>query len=377
MDVRLSDEQEELRRSARVLLERECPMQLVRAAMDDARAAESLWERMAELGWMGLPFAREYGGAGLGWVDLAVLIEEMGRVLAPGPFFASMALAGPVVALAGDEPQRRRWLPGLASGARRATLALLEEVERWDAEGVRLPAERRAGAFVLSGRKRFVLEAECCDWIVVAARDTRSGEVVLLVVDRRAPGVSVRASASLDATRRLAEVRFDGASVPEDALLAAGAAALARALDHAKVALCAEMVGAAARVLEASVAYARTREQFGRPIGSFQAIQHRCADMLVALEGARSATWYAAWAVSEGTPEAAEAAAAAKAWTSDACAKIAGDGIQIHGGQGFTWEQDLHLYYRRAKVSERWFGDAVWNRELVARTRIDGARAGT
>ena len=188
---------------------------------------------------------------------------------------------------------------------------------------------------------------------------------------RRHAGLAIEPVALLDGTRAFATLRFDAVHVAPETRLPGGWSALARVLDRAKVALCAEMIGAAESVLERSVAYARTREQFGQPIGAFQAIQHKCADMLVALEAAKSATWAAAWALQEDEPDAAVAAATAKAIASDAFAKIAGDGIQIHGGQGFTWEQDLHLYYKRAKVDERLFGDAVWNREIVARALVD------
>ncbi len=373
MDARFSAEQDELRRTARAVLARECPMSLVRAHLDaPGGAADSLWKAMAGAGWMGLGFGEDVGGAGLGLVEQVVLLEELGRALAPGPYFATVMLGGAAIDLAGDAAQRRRWLPGIASGATRATLAFLEDVERWDAAAIRLAAEPDGDGVRLRGTKRFVLEAACADWIVVAARrGDGDANVALVAIEAGSPGLAVAPVALLDGTRKLATLRFDGVRVGRGALLPGGWPALARVLDRAKVGLCAEMIGAAAGVLERSVAYVKTREQFGQPIGSFQAVQHKCADMLVALEGAKSATYAAAWALQEDEPDAPVAAATAKAITSDAFAKIAADGIQLHGGQGFTWEQDLHLFYKRAKASERLFGDGAWNREIVARALVD------
>jgi len=348
-------------------------MSLVRAQIEAPQgAAESLWTAMATAGWMGLGFGEDVGGAGLGLVEQVVLLEELGRVLAPGPYFATTLLGGAAIDGAGDTAQRRRWLPGIASGATRATLALLEGAERWDAAAIQLRAEPDGDGFRLRGHKNFVIEAACAELLVVAARhgDGEAG-VALVVLDAGTPGLTTRPVAMLDGTRRIAALDLDGVRVARDALLPGGWSALARVLDRAKVGLCAEMIGAAESVLERSVAYVKTREQFGQPIGAFQAIQHKCADMLVALEAAKSATWAAAWALDENEPDAPITAATAKAVASDAFAKIAGDGIQLHGGQGFTWEQDLHLYYKRAKLSERLFGDGAWNREIVARARVD------
>jgi alkylation response protein AidB-like acyl-CoA dehydrogenase len=372
MDVRFSVEQELLRASAREFLAGECPMRRVREiAEDPGGLPDALWQRMAGLGWTGLPFPESVGGSGLGLLDLAVLLEEMGKALLPGPYFSSVLLGGLTVAVGGSEAQCARWLPGLARGATRATLALCEESGSWDPDAIRLCAEPWGDGYRLSGAKHFVPDAPGADWMVVAVRTERpDGAIALLVVDGAGDGVHVEPTRLLDSTRRFGAVRFDGVVVPGDRVLPGGAEALERVLDRARVGLCAEMLGGAERVLEMSVAYARTREQFGKPIGSFQAIQHRCADMFVALEGAKSATWYAAWALEAGEPDGPLAAAMAKAYVSDAYARIAGDGIQIHGGLGFTWEQDLHLYFRRAKLCERFLGDPVWNRERVAKRLI-------
>jgi alkylation response protein AidB-like acyl-CoA dehydrogenase len=347
MQVRFTEEQELLRRSAGEVLDRECPMQLVRDMLDDPLGVDdALWKQLCGLGWTGLALPEESGGAGLGLLELSLLLEEMGRRLLPGPF------------------------------TRRATLAVLEEGGSWALEAIALPARRRGEGFVLSGLKRFVPDAQSADLLIVPARTgSAEGDVTLFLVETRAPGVSVHPVAFLDGTRKLADVRFENVEVAGESALGAvdgGAPLLQDILDHAKVALCAEMCGGAARVLELSVAYARSREQFGRPIGSFQAIQHKCADMFVQVEGARSATYYAAWCLDARTPDAHLAACMAKAFCSDAYRSVAGEGIQIHGGLGFTWEQDLHLYYKRAKASEVAFGDAIWNREEVARMVVDG-----
>ncbi len=374
MDARFTEEQERLREGARDFLARECPMSLVREISDDGKAfPDALWQRLAELGWLGLVFAERHGGAGLGPLELALVLEETGRVLLPGPFLSTVALGGLAVALAGTEEQRQRILPAIAEGRLRATLALLEEGTGWDATGVCLLARREGSALRVSGTKRFVLDAETADLFVTPVR-LESGELVLLLVDRRSEGVSVRPVAQVDATRRVGELHLADVRLGADAILGeppAGAAALERLLDHARVALCAEMCGCAARVLELSVDYAKTREQFGRPIGSFQAIQHKCADMLVQVEAMRSATWYAAWALASDADDAHRAACMAKSYCADAAPEVAGAGIQIHGGQGFTWEQDLHLYYKRAKASELQLGGAAFHRELVARELVD------
>jgi alkylation response protein AidB-like acyl-CoA dehydrogenase len=380
MDVRFTEEQELLRTSVRDVLARECPMSAVRDTMERPQGfSDELWKAMAGLGWTGLAVPRSCGGAGLGLVDLCVVLEEMGRVLAPGPFFSSVALGGLGVALAGSPTQRERFLPGVAAGTLRVTLAQLEENGSWGPDGIRAAARRTDGEWRLSGAKLFVPDAHVADLLMVPALTPDAGAegVTLFLADAHAAGVEIRPMAFTDATRRYAEVRFSESRVADDAVLGEighGWVTLEGILDRAKVALCAEMCGGAARVLELSVEYAKTREQFGRPIGSFQAIAHKCADMLVRLEGSRSATYYAAWALDQEQSDAHVAACMAKAYCSDAYREVAGEGIQIHGGLGFTWEQDLHLYYKRAKGSEVTFGDATWNRELVARALIDRTR---
>jgi alkylation response protein AidB-like acyl-CoA dehydrogenase len=376
VDFGFSAEQEQIRESARSFLATECPMTLVRQLMADERGhSPDLWRRMADLGWMGLVFPEAYGGAGLTWVDLVVVLEEMGRVVMPGPFFSTVVLGGTTILEGGSEEQKRAILPAIARGECVATLALLEPSARWDAAGVQCVARRQGAGYRLDGTKLFVNDAQVADTIVCAARlaDVRRTEesagITLFVFPAATAGVTITPLATMDQTRKLAEVALEGVELDAGAVVGApgeGWPILERVMDRGKVALCAEMCGGAQRVLDMSVEYAKVREQFGRPIGSFQAIQHKCANMLVEVESAKSATYYAAWAVANDVPEARLAAAMAKAYCSDAYRHTAGEGIQVHGGIGFTWEHDMHLYFKRAKSSEVTFGDATWNRELVA-----------
>lgn len=377
MDFGFSEEQEMLRQSARQFLETECAMTYVRKMMDDDTGySAAQWKKMADLGWTGLIFSEEQGGAGLNMVDLVVVLEEMGRVVMPGPFFATVILGGLAVDLAGTAAQKKKYLPGICDGTLKATLAQVEESGRWDAEGITLLAKKDGSTYTLSGTKLFVHDAHNADLLIVPARTKGKGTkgITLFLVDTKQQGVTVTLLKTMDQTRKLCEVSFDNVQVGKDGILGKadkGWVLLDRLVDRAKVALCAEMCGGAQKVLEISVAYAKVREQFGRPIGSFQAIQHKCANMMVQVESAKSATYYAAWAVANDVPEAHLAACMAKAYCSDAYRMVSGEGIQIHGGIGFTWEHDMHLYFKRAKGSEVTFGDATWNRELVAQEVLD------
>ena len=373
MDFGFSEEQEMLRSAARDFLAKECDIPYVRKMMDDERGySDKVWRQMAELGWMGLTLPEAYGGSGLTFVDLVVVLEEMGRLVTPGPFFSTVALGAVALLEGGSDAQKQAWLPKLAEGKLIATVAQLEPSGRWDADGIALEARKDGGGYRLSGTKLFVPDGHTADLLIVAGRapgSKGSDGVALFLVDGHAPGVKTTLLKTMDQTRKLAEVVLQDVVVPAERALGtpgAGWTRLERIVDRGKVGLCAEMCGGAQRVLEMSVEYAKIREQFGRPIGSFQAIQHKCANMLVESESAKSATYYAAWAVANDVPEAPLAAAMAKAYCSDAYRHIAGEGIQIHGGIGFTWEHDMHIYFKRAKSSEVTFGDATWNREVVA-----------
>jgi len=373
MDFGFSEEQEMLRKSARDFLAAESPMTYVRRMMEDDRGfTDAQWKQMAELGWMGLILPEQYGGAGGDFVDMVVVLEEMGRAVLPGPFFATVVLGGVALLEGGSDGQKASFLPKIAAGDLRVTLAQLEPNARWDAEGIELQARKDGGGYRLAGTKLFVPDAHTADVIIVAGREpgSKGAEgVTLFLVDAGASGVKSTLLKTMDQTRKLCEVVLEDVRVPADRVLGqpgAGWKLLDRVVDRGKVGLCAEMCGGAQKVLEMSVEYAKVREQFGRPIGSFQAIQHKCANMLVEVESSKSATYYAAWAVANDVAEAPLAAAMAKAYTSDAYRHTAGEGIQIHGGIGFTWEHDMHIYFKRAKSSEVTFGDATWNREIVA-----------
>jgi alkylation response protein AidB-like acyl-CoA dehydrogenase len=370
LDFGFSEEQEMLRQSARALLERECPSAHVRQMMEDERGySPALWRKMAELGWLGLVLPEAHGGAGLNYVDLVVVAEEMGRVLLPSPFIWTLMFAD-AISRAGSAEQQRRFLPAIARGELIATTAHLEANGGWDESGVTLGARKSGAGFVLDGDKLFVNDAHVADYFLVAARTGgKRGGITLFAIDAKRPGVAVTPLKAMDQTRKIGAVAFRGvraAAADVVGEINGGWPVLASAIDRAKVALAAEMMGGAQKVLETAVEYTKVREQFGRPIGSFQAVQHKCANMMVDVEGAKSAVYYAAWAVSNDAPDAQTAAAVAKAAASDAYRRTAADGIQVHGGIGFTWEHDMHLYFKRAKSSEFTFGDANFNREIVA-----------
>ena len=374
MDFAFNEEQEMIRTQAADFLKNECPMDLVRELMDSEHAhSEELWEKIVDLGWSALPFPEEYGGIDLTFVDLAIILEEMGKVLLPGTYFSTVVLGGLTLLAAGSEEQKRQWLKPLAEGSLKATLAVAEPAGRIDAAGVTLKADRQGDGYSLSGTKLFVPDAHTADLIICAARigDSADSEpgISLFAVDRDSVGLGVTPLKTLDQTRRLYEVTFDGVQLPESRILGqAGQAGpvLETVLAKAAIGLSAEMVGGAQRMLDLSVEYSKERVQFGRPIGSFQAIQHKCADMLVYTQSARSSVYAAAWAASQESEDLAVQASIAKAYTSDAFRFVAGEGIQIHGGMGFTWEEDPHLYLKRAKSAEVAFGDATYHRERIA-----------
>src|SRR5215469_2502016 len=375
MDIGFTEEQELLRTSARRFLENECPTAFVRQRMaEPAAITQDFWQKLAEQGWFGILYPEEAGGSGLGLVDMTVLMEEMGRAVVPGPFFSTVLLGGAAILEAGSPAQRQEWLPRIAAGDAKVSLAWTEPNARWDAAAIVASGRETAGEFVLSGTKLFVPDAHLSDALVVAAR-TRDGSTMedgisLFLVPKDAAGLAVTLLPTIDETRKLCEVRLDNVAIAPTALLGEKHGrwlALARVLDRATVALCAEMCGGAQRVLDMTTDYAKIRVAFGKPIGSYQGVKHRAADMLVDVENAKSLTYYAAWATDEGLVEAPLAVSMAKAYASDAYRKVAGAGIQLHGGVGFTWEHDLQLYFKRAKASEVAFGDATWHRERVAR----------
>jgi len=373
MQFELTETQQTLKSTVRKFLAAECPMTEVRRLMDTDTAFDAaLWRKIAEQGWMGMLIPEQYGGFGMGMVEMAATLEEMGRALLPGPFFSTVLMAGTLVEKAGNESQKQKYLGAIARGEAKASVAFLEDPPSWTPQTVQMKARTSAGGYVLDGAKLFVQDAAVADFFVVAARV--EGDLALFAIARNTPGIAVRPMSSMDLTRKAYEVAFEGVRVASDDMLASGASALhalSRARAIATTGLVAEMTGGMQRLLELTVEYAKTRKQFGRPIGQFQAVQHQCADMLVYTESSRSAAYYAAYAIQEGIPDAPLAVSVAKAYASEAYRETGNRAIQVHGGMGFTWENDAHLYYRRAKVSEQMFGDAAFHREQIAKMVVD------
>lgn len=366
MNFAFSEEQEELRRTVRAFLEDKSPESEVRRLMETVEGYDpAVWRQMADqLGLQGLAIPEEYGGSGFTYVELAVVLEEMGRALLCAPYFATVALAANLLLHAGDEAAKKEYLPAIASGDMIATVAFSEESGRWDEAGITVPATRGGDGWTITGTKMFVLDGHTANLLLVAAR-TPAG-VSLFAVDPAAPGVTRTPLATMDQTRKQARVEFAGTPARLIGEEGRGWEALSRMLDLAAVALANEQVGGAQKVLEMSVDYAKVRVQFGRPIGSFQAIKHKCADMLLEVESAKSAAYYAAWCAAELNDELPVVASLAKSYCSEAYFHAAAENIQIHGGIGFTWEHPAHLYFKRAKSSELLFGDPTYHRELLA-----------
>ena len=361
MDLSLTEAQQTLKDTARAFLERECPTTLVRAMEEDERGYPTdLWERMASLGWMGIPFPKRFGGSDGSLTDLAVLLEEFGRALVPGPFFNSIAVTGLTILDAGSYNQKRTLLPRIADGSLIATAALLESDGRHRPESVQLSAQRRGDRLILNGTKMFVEYADSADLMLVPAR-AENGKVVMLIVEHSVEGVSLTPLNSIARDRQFA-VHFDNALLPHDmdyyGLLLGerdGEAVLKRALDRAALLHCAQSVGAAQHVLEMTVEYTKQRVQFGRAIATFQAVQHTCADMVIAIDSARLATYEAITRIEDGQPADKEIALA-KILTNHAYKWTTLAAQQVHGGIGFMEEYDLQLWTRRAKVAELKFG---------------------
>jgi len=362
----LSPEQRAFRDMVRRFLEANSGESAVREQMASERGFDPVvWTELAkQLGLQGIVVPEEYGGQGFGPVELALVMEEMGRGLFCAPYLSSAVLAVNALLLADDEEAKGALLPGIASGEIRVTLAASESDASWDAGSVETAAREAAGAWRITGAKHFVLDGHTADVLLVTAR-TAAG-VSLFRVAGDAPGVSREAVPTLDPTRKLARIALRDAPASRVGVDGAGGEILAGVRDRAVVALAAEQVGGAQRCLDMAVDHAKQRFQFGRPIGSFQAIKHKCADMLLEVECARSAAFYASWSAADARDDLPATAALAKATCSDAFLFAAAENIQIHGGIGFTWEHPAHLYYRRAKSTDLLFGDSTHQRERLA-----------
>ena len=367
MNFGFTDEQDVLRSEVRKLLDSKAPLDDVRRVSEDRSGPgydPALWEQIAELGWTGLVIPEAHGGAGLGWVDLVVVLQETGRSLFPSPLMAT-TLAADVIARAGSEAQQTRFLPGLANGEAIGTVALVEEDDRPGPAGIQLASRPNDDGVILSGEKLFVQNAAAADLFVVAFR--REGELALAVVEKSQAGVSAADWPGIDLTKRLGRLRLENVEVATDAILTGGdSTAVALLFDAGATAVAAEAIGAAEAALALTVGYANERIQFGQPIGTFQGVKHPLAEMYVDVESFKSLTYYAAWCIDEGHPDLSLAASRAKAYASEALPRIGIDTIQLHGGIGYTWECDAHLFLKRAKWVRPIFGDADHHYERVA-----------
>ncbi len=374
MDFHFTEEQKMLKESARDFLQTECPKTFVREMEKDAQAyTPDLWRKMADLGWMGILFPEQYGGTGGDFLDLLVLLEEMGRACLPGPFFSAVVLGGLPILEAGSEKQREEFLPKIAGGSLILTLAHLEPAgKQYDPDLIELRAVAGTDGFVLDGEKLFVPDAHAAHYMICVAR-TR-GEInspeglTLFLVDTRSPGLKREMLKTVGRDKQ-GEVIFEKVKVPQGNMLGSlhgGGPVLEKVLQKAAIAKCAEMVGGAQFVLDMCVSYAKEREQFGKLIGTFQAVQHHCANMLIQIDGGRHITYKAAWSLNKGIP-CTKQVAVAKAWVSDAYKRVASLGHQIMAGTGYMEEHDMPLYSRRAKAAEFAFGSAEYWKKIVAR----------
>ena len=366
MNFAFTEEQEELRSTIRSFLEAKSPESAVREQMETEAGYDSaVWSQMAEqMGLQGLHIPEEYGGSGFGYVELGIVLEEMGRALLCAPFFSSVVLAANTLIHSGDDAAKTAHLPGIASGETIATLAFTEPSGKWDEAGITMEATASGDGYTLSGTKSFVLDGHTANLIIVAART--AGGVSLFTVAGDAAGLTKTPLSTMDQTRKQAKLEFDNTPATLLGAEGQGWSVLQTVLDLAAVGLAAEQVGGAQFVLEMAVQYAKDRVQFGRPIGSFQAIKHKCADMLLEVESAKSAAYYGLWCAAEMNDELPSVASLAKAYCSEAYFHATAENIQIHGGIGFTWEHPAHLYFKRAKSSELLFGDPTYHRELLA-----------
>jgi alkylation response protein AidB-like acyl-CoA dehydrogenase len=371
MPLTFTSEQEELRTVVRKFLATHADETQVRAQMGTPSGYDTgTWKLMADqLGLQSIAIPEEYGGGGFGFGELSVVLEEAGRALLCAPLFSTVVLGVTTLLESGDVGASAAYLPGIAEGRTIATLALIEEGGRWGEDGITVHAVRDGEDFRICGTKPFVLDGADADLIIVAAR-TDSG-VSLFTVNAGDSGVEATALSTLDQTRRQASLTFSNAPAKLLGIEGQGWAILERVLEIAAAGLACEQVGGAARVLESTVDYVKVREQFGRPIGSFQAVKHKLADMLVELESARSAAYYAVSAVESGSTDLPLAASIAKTYCSTAYYRIAAESIQLHGGIGFTWEHSAHLYFKRAKGSEILLGSPAYHRELIAQRLTD------
>jgi alkylation response protein AidB-like acyl-CoA dehydrogenase len=366
MNFAFTEEQEELRKTVRQFLEAKSSEAAVREQMETDNGFDAaVWSQMGEqMGLQGLIVPEEFGGSGYSYVELGIVLEEMGRSLLCAPFFSTVVLAANTLIHSGDDAAKAAYLPGIASGETIATVAFTEPSGKWDESGITATASGSGSSWTISGTKMFVLDGHTANLVIVAARTGKG--VSLFAVEGGAAGLTRTALSTMDQTRKQAKLEFANTPATLIGTEGDGWKVLSTVLDLAAVGLAAEQVGGAQKVLEMAVEYAKVRVQFGRPIGSFQAIKHKCADMLLEVESAKSAAYYGMWCAAELNDELPSVASLAKAYCSEAYFHATAENIQIHGGIGFTWEHPAHLYFKRAKSSELLFGDPTYHRELLA-----------
>jgi len=366
MNFAFTEEQEELRSTIRAFMEAKSSEEAVREQMETDQGYDpEVWTQMAEqMGLQGLAIPEEYGGSGFSFIELGIVLEEMGRALLCAPFFSSVVLGANTLLQSADDAAKAEHLPKIAMGETIATVAMTEENGRWDEDGIEMQASGSGSDVTLSGTKSFVIDGHVANLFIVAAKSPAGTSLYL--VDGDASGITRTQLSTMDQTRKQAKVEFDNTPAKLLGTEGEGWNVLSTVLDLVAVGLAAEQVGGAQMVLEQAVEYAKVRVQFGRPIGSFQAIKHKCADMLLEVESAKSAAYYGLWCAAEMNDELPSTASLAKAYCSEAYFHAAGENIQIHGGIGFTWEHPAHLYFKRAKSSELLFGDPTYHREQLA-----------
>jgi alkylation response protein AidB-like acyl-CoA dehydrogenase len=372
MNLALSEEQEMLKKMAHDFLTDKLPKKVVKEIEESELGySPELWKEMAGLGWMGLALPEKYGGSGMSFLDLAVLLEEMGSACLPGPYFSTVVLGGLAIADIGNEEQKQEYLPKIASGEMLFTLALTEPSAQYNADAIETRATTDKDGYILNGTKLFVPDAHIANYMLVVARTDEKAEaekgISLFIVDGKSQGISSKVLNTI-ANDKLCEVAFAGVKVPKGNILGElnqGWNEVQKIIQRAAVAKCCEMVGCIQQALDMTVSYAKDRKQYDRPIGSFQIIQHYCADMATDVDGTRLSTYQAAWMMSEGLPCTKEIAIA-KAWAGEACQRVMALAHQIHGAIGVTIDHDLQYYTRRAKAAEVTFGDANFYREVVA-----------
>ncbi len=376
MDITLNREQEEIAREARHFLKKECSANFVRDMFEDKTGyTDSFWSKITELDWPSICIPEKFGGMGMDFINLVIALEETGRALMPGPFFSTVLLGAETILAAGDEQQKEYYLPKIANGKMKGTLALFEPDSGSDPEYVKLEARNGGNAWILNGTKLFVTDAHVSDFIICAVcTQPEIGLedcVTLFIVDPKETGITITQMPTMDATRKYCSIDFKDVSVSPDKILGElhrGLQPLSRSLQKAQVGISAESIGGAHFAMETATEYAKVRIQFGQPIGSFQAVKHRCAEMFVDVESSRSLLYYAAWAQDHETAtQAAVAASAVKAYATEAFTRVSAGAIHILGGTGIVWENDLHFYLKRAKANEIILGDPVYHYEKIMR----------